>query len=184
MSRKFKNIILTLAILSFLIAIWFIFFHHRTEIVVIPIAAGATRSMAITADGNLWAWGANSRGQIAHDLEESIISPVQIMENVAAVSVGGDVTMAVRNDGQLWGWGRNFRGQLSTRFGTSSMTEEHTPPKRMLRNVSSVSTGSGYVVAVRRNGSLYGWGNNDPQVLFHSGGDFITQPRRISRVKI
>jgi alpha-tubulin suppressor-like RCC1 family protein len=60
---------------------------------------------------------------------------------------------------------------------------ESTPPRLLLRNVRSVDTASGYVIAIRTNGRLYGWGINDPQILRHWGGDVITQPRRLSRIR-
>ena len=61
------------------------------------------RTVAIRADGTLWAWG---RGHGT--------SPVQIGTdtNWMYVSTGRNHTVAIRADGTLWAWGENRDGRL------------------------------------------------------------------------
>ncbi|MCL2368912.1 MAG: hypothetical protein FWC72_07935 [Oscillospiraceae bacterium] len=87
-------------------------------------------------------------------------SPVQIMDDVAAVSVWLSHTMAITTDGGLWAWGNNERGQL----GDGTDREQHSP-MRIMDDVIAVSAGSGNTLAVRADGSLWFWGN-----------DWIAQP--------
>lgn len=57
------------------------------------IATGSRHSLAIRADGGLWAWG-----------EGFAIAPARILDQVSAVAAGDSATIARRTDGTLWQW--------------------------------------------------------------------------------
>lgn len=59
----------------------------------VAIATGSRHSLAIRADGSLWAWG----GGFA-------IEPAQLMARVRAVAAGDTATIAITEDGALWQW--------------------------------------------------------------------------------
>ncbi len=59
----------------------------------VAIATGSRHSLAIRADGSLWAWG----GGFA-------MEPAKIMDQVSAVAAGDTVTIARTADGLLWQW--------------------------------------------------------------------------------
>ena len=59
----------------------------------VAIATGSRHSLAIRADGSLWAWG-----------EGFAIEPAKIMEHVRAVAAGDTATIAIAEDGALWQW--------------------------------------------------------------------------------
>ncbi|HET9820312.1 MAG TPA: hypothetical protein VFQ16_00660 [Burkholderiaceae bacterium] len=59
----------------------------------VAIATGSRHSLAIRADGSLWAWG-----------EGFAIEPAKIMERVRAVAAGDSATIALDADGTLWQW--------------------------------------------------------------------------------
>jgi len=69
-------------------------------------------SMAIKADGSLWAWGSNYYGQLGIGTELGRQDPVKVMDDVKAVSVGSNHTLAIKSDGSLWAWGSNSYGKL------------------------------------------------------------------------
>jgi alpha-tubulin suppressor-like RCC1 family protein len=57
------------------------------------IATGSRHSLAIRADGSLWAWG-----------EGFAIEPAKLFEGVTAVAAGDTATIARSADGVLWQW--------------------------------------------------------------------------------
>ena len=94
----------------------------------IALSAGDFHSMAITADGALWAWGSNFFGQIGDGLtDERRTSPVRVMENVATMQIGSDHNVVATTDGVLWAWGNNGNGEL----GDGTTTDRHLPVRVM-----------------------------------------------------
>jgi alpha-tubulin suppressor-like RCC1 family protein len=59
----------------------------------VAIATGSRHSLAIRADGSLWAWG-----------EGFGIAPRRIHERLRAAAAGDTVTLALGSDGSLWQW--------------------------------------------------------------------------------
>ena len=125
---------------------------------VAAVSASVDHTMAIRADGSLWAWGWNSSGQLGDGTTINQLSPIRIMENVVAVSAGRDHTMAIKTDGSLWAWGANWNGQLGN--GTYSF-EPTTNPVKIMDNVTNVSAGWGYTMVIKADDSLWAWGGND-----------------------
>src|SRR5262249_36192764 len=82
---------------------------------VAKIGLGFTHTCAITTDGRLWCWGANSFGQLGEDTTNDRLAPQPvsaILNTVAEVELGTTSTCARKNDGTLWCWGNNDSGQL------------------------------------------------------------------------
>lgn len=59
----------------------------------VALATGSRHTVAIRADGGLWAWG-----------EGFAIAPAQVMAGVRAVAAGDTATIALDADGALWQW--------------------------------------------------------------------------------
>ena len=126
---------------------------------VATVSLGAWHSAAITKDGSLYMWGYNNYGQLGNGSSgnyEKSVSPIKIMENVAAVSLGRWRSAAITKDGSLYMWGWNRFGELGN--GT---TNELTRPQRVAANVQSVELGNYHTTAVSKDGGLYTWGYNN-----------------------
>jgi alpha-tubulin suppressor-like RCC1 family protein len=130
------------------------------------VSAGVAHGAAIATDGSLWTWGNNNSGQLGigtsgWDTDTNIPVRVGTDTNWALVSVGATHTVAVRTDGSLWAWGSNWRGQLG--IGTSGRGTDTNTPVRVGTdtNWASVSAGWEYTMAIRTDGSLWAWGDNN-----------------------
>ena len=158
--------------------------HHLPERImsdVIAVSAGSSHTMVIRNDGSLWAWGANAFGQLGDGTTTARHSPERVMEDVVAVSAGGSHTAAIKTDGSLWTWGANVWGQLGDGTATGILFGDGTNaprsiPVRVMENVSTVSAGDNYTMAIRNDGTLWAWGSNLYGVLGDGSGRPTSTP--------
>ncbi|WP_224367417.1 RCC1 domain-containing protein [Hyalangium versicolor] len=127
---------------------------------VVAVAAGSVYSLALRADGTVWAWGFNNVGQLGDGTRDSRLTPVPVpgLTEVVAIEAREDTSYAVRADGTVWAWGNNFQGQL----GDGSTSSYRVTPAQVpgLSGVVSLSAGRTFALALRRDGSVWAWGNN------------------------
>ena len=125
----------------------------------VSVEATFGASFAIRSDGSLWAWGENRNGQLGTNKRASwssdvVIRPIQILDDVVAVSAGGNHTTATQTDGVLWTWGDNRRGQLGvSTFGNQG----RSTPVWVLQEATAVSVGNSHTVTIRIDDSLWAW---------------------------
>ncbi len=96
------------------------------------------------------------------------------------VSAGRYHTTSVRADGTVWNWGLGSTGQLgdgSTGLGVQSATPIQVAG---LDNVVSAADGSTFVHAVKADGTVWGWGNNNQGQLGDGTTTERTHPVRVS----
>ncbi len=137
------------------------------------VTAGVNYTMAIHESGTLWGWGGNAGGRIGRPDVQRTAEPVQIgtATNWFRISAGAYHTLALQTDGSLWAWGWNWEGALGLILTNASTAEE---PVRVGndRDWRAISAGIGtykgvvyersYSLAIRRDGSIWGWGKYPP----------------------
>jgi len=126
---------------------------------VTALAAGCHHSMALTSNGQVWAWGDNSRGQLGTPTKLQIMkTPVQVsgLPAVKAIAAGCFHSLALDTAGGLWTWGSNSHGQLGT--GTSS--DSLTPVKLVGFQASAIDGGDDFSLALLPDGTVRAWGDN------------------------
>src|SRR5207237_1349033 len=122
-------------------------------------------SMALKADGTVWAWGDNSYGQLGDGTFTSRSKPVRVtnLPSVTAISMGGRHSLALAPDGTVWAWGENDNGQLGN--GTFTLASPYgipTPaPVVNLTGVAAIAGGGNYSIALREDGAVWTWGRNN-----------------------
>ena len=126
------------------------------------ISAGGNHTVALKNDGTLWAWGANSSGQLGDGRYTNSSISVQIPGQWKAVSAGTEHTVAIDKDDKLWAWGANWGGNLGDgttipRSRPVQVTEDGTTP---FRDVKVVFAGDYYTVAIDKDDKLWAWGYN------------------------
>ena len=126
------------------------------------ISAGAYHSGAIYGTGTLLCWGSNSRGELGDNTTTGrslAVSVVGGFTDWKQVSCGLNHTMGLRANGTLWGWGYNALGQL----GNNTTTNRSSPVSVVggFTDWVQVSAARLHTLAIRANGQLWSWGNND-----------------------
>ena len=88
------------------------------------ISAGDVHSLGIDEQGNLWAWGSNSSGQLGNGTTTNSSIPIKIKEGTKfrKIASGCYCSLAIDEQGNLWAWGSNLHGQLGN--GTTENTSE------------------------------------------------------------
>jgi alpha-tubulin suppressor-like RCC1 family protein len=121
---------------------------------------GSSFMLAIKTDGTLWGCGYNGTGNLGNGTSSDYSSPIQIgsLSNWKQVSAGGTNSVAVKTDGTLWAWGNNFQGQL----GINSNSNFYSSPIQIgsLTNWKMVSAANASCLAIKTDGTLWGWGDN------------------------
>ncbi len=132
-----------------------------TDTIWTSVSAGVAFSMGRKSDGTIWTWGSNSRGQLGDGTSTQRNSPIQFtaLSNVLNIRAGGNHTTVVKTDGTLWAWGDNSNGQL----GLDSVDNlSHPTPVQVgtATTWQTVSPGNSDTIAIRTDGTVWGWGNN------------------------
>jgi alpha-tubulin suppressor-like RCC1 family protein len=83
------------------------------------LAAGRNHSLLLDDSGHVWAWGANSAGQLGTGQSSFSQVPrvVNSLSSIAMVAAGVQHSLALSTDGNLWAWGDNSAGT----FGNGSI---------------------------------------------------------------
>ncbi|MBV8858902.1 MAG: S8 family serine peptidase [Acidobacteria bacterium] len=126
------------------------------------VSAGGTHTLALKADGTVWAWGSNQSGQVGVQEQFNTFRtrPVQLpgLAGFVAVAAGGAHSLALKSDGTVWAWGSNTSGQV----GNGTFTQAVYAPVQVsgLSNVKAIAAGPNYSLAVKTDGTVWGWGSN------------------------
>ena len=149
------------------------------------VSTGSYHSVAIKEDGSLWVWGNNSSGQLGLGNTTNRNVPTQVGSNTdwSSVSTSGGHTLAIKTDGSIWAWGNNDYGQLGNGTTTGYGVANPTPSQiGAATNWASVSAGNGYTLAIKDDGSLWGWGHNNYGLV--AGGFIGTESSNYIPVQI
>lgn len=128
----------------------------------IAAAAGKSFSIALRADGTLWAAGINDKGQLGNTTLPTAGANVLTQVGVTTdrwlkVAAGTNFVVAIKDDGSLWSWGMNDQGQL----GDGTKTNRNAPVRAAGGPFLAISAGDRHTLAVRWDGVVQSCGNNN-----------------------
>ena len=153
------------------------------------IAAARNTAYALRGDGTVWAWGHNFLGELGNGSEDGAsLVPTQVvdLDEVTAIAAGGGGNgYALREDGTVWAWGNDYWAQLGDGRGglseTGNQSELHSriPTQvQALNDVRAIGAGFANGYAIRSDGTVWAWGNNDSFELGNGPGQFGTPPEQ------
>ena len=142
--------------------------------------------IALKDDGTVYAWGVNTKGPLGDGTFDTRPTPIQISTEVySKIDAGNTHTLAIKSDDSLFAWGDNTYGQLMDDSTTDSFNPvqkvlSKEEPKLYLEDsrisnkaytinntvtsitkYTKINVGSSHVLALKENGIIYTWGNNN-----------------------
>ena len=150
------------------------------------VAAGKSHAMAIKKTGELFAWGANSEGQLGDGKTNSLLQPTKIEFTPAGaeaplgwikVACGDAHTIGIDKDGSMHVWGDNRKGQLG--IGDLTITQKLLPTQVGTKKWSLVAAGSNHSVAIQTDSSLWAWGANNNGQVGNGASTDVAAPEQV-----
>ena len=124
------------------------------------ISTGLNYAMMIKNDGTLWGMGDHRYGILGWGSSSMELLPIDGGTTWVSASTGTSHTIALKNDGTMWSWGLNNAGQLGE-GPLGSAFNKYSPVQIGLLNTWSIAkAGSSYTMAIKTDGTLWGWGSN------------------------
>lgn len=131
---------------------------------IIDIACGNHHSLALTDDGEVYAWGQNNCGQVGSGIitnqgSPRLVNSVLAGKKVVCIACGQASSMAVTDAGDVYGWGYNGVGQLGVGNYVNQVNPIKVPGLTRVRIVKVVC-GHTHTLALTDEGAVYVWGGN------------------------
>ncbi len=149
----------------------------------VQVSGGTYHSLAVGADGNTYAWGYNSSGQLGDGTSNNYrYTPVRVKTpdrktypdlpadfTYVQVSAGYEHSLAVGSDGYAYAWGNNEYGRLGNNsndyYADSSVpvrVRDPANPTDTSKGLQAVqvSCGTYHSLAVGSDGYAYAWGDS------------------------
>ena len=150
----------------------------------LPVAPAAVQSgfghvLALTEDGEVYAWGRNSEGQVGNGKTGKVMKPVKLaLQNIVQIVCGGKYSLALDKDGQLWGWGDNEFNVVSPGRDKRILTPTKIDTGDI--DIALIEACGDSAVLLDRQGTLWTWGRNQNQQLgYETGGKTVKEPRAV-----
>ena len=147
---------------------------------IIHVAADKYHSLALTKDGQLYAWGHNKSGRLGlgNDIHAAQPIPRKIDFNhkISMVATAENHTLAVTASGKIFSWGSDRYSQLGHggTTGYCSYPKEIEALKRT--KVIGIAAGESHSLCYTKTGDLYAWGSNKNGQLGFKQSDIGTIP--------
>ncbi len=146
------------------------------------IAAGSSFGLTRRTDGKLLAWGRGTFGELGNGMFQSSAMPVQVvgangsgaLTQIVAIATGQSHALAVTSFGTVFAWGRGGNGRLGNNAASDSAIPVQvlvsTPTGAFnLGDVVAVAGGGSHSLALKRDGTVWAWGDNSMGQLGDNG---------------
>ncbi len=155
------------------------------------VRAGEYHSLGVKTNGTLWAWGDNRHGALGLGHTTNQSTPVQVGTDTDwdlsgfGMGSGAGFSIVTKTDGSLWFFGINdyYQSGLSEEAPYNiPYVEEYLTPVEAgggTRDWKVVSLGPAHTVAIKTDGTLWGWGANGHRIGHGAPADLVKAPYQL-----
>jgi len=144
------------------------------------VVCGYSCFAAIKTNGTLWSWGVNMFGQLGLGNTIYYSSPIQVgsLTTWRQVAISGFTMVGTTSDGKLWTWGKGTQGELGLGSEGGTVMISYSSPIQVgnMNNWKQVSCGYNTTLALKTDGTIWGWGSGSNYIL---GGQTYSSPVQI-----
>ncbi|RIA94469.1 regulator of chromosome condensation 1/beta-lactamase-inhibitor protein II [Glomus cerebriforme] len=143
----------------------YISFEHLT---IVDIAAGVDHALALTKEGDVYAWGSNEAYRLGKKLSErrspKTLRPFNLgLKHIVRLYAGAYHNFAIDNNGKVWVFGFNNMGQCG--LGASKQIiippERHSFFNKIGQRVEEFAAGEHHTLARMQDGQVFSFGRTD-----------------------
>ncbi|XP_057294266.1 uncharacterized protein LOC130622774 [Hydractinia symbiolongicarpus] len=145
------------------------------DVKISQISCGSEHAGAVTADGDVWLWGSNNKGQLGTGDTEARNLPHEAPstfwnEEIQDIKCGGEHTVVLSCTGLLYAFGDGQYGQLgiNLRQDAPYLSTPCNVPLPTSEKVVRFDCGVAHTAAVIESGLLYTWGRGAGGRLGHA----------------
>jgi len=142
---------------------WTTYIEHSAD------SAGASHILSLQSDGQVYASGANSYGQLGDGTTTERLTPVLVQTDVVSVAAGAHHSLFLKADGIVYASGWNVWGQLGSLCDCEPVEPEcsvclwdrpsEPTPVLVRSGIQGIAAGTAHSVFLTRGGEAYtvGW---------------------------
>lgn len=142
---------------------------------IIGIAVGNAHSLALSSDGEVFAWGADTSGQLGKGVRYSSLVPVAVTtsgvlegKRIIAIATSHEHNLALSADGQVFSWGLGTAGELGDGKSSSVIYYYSAVPVAVStsgalagQTIVAITAGYEHSLALSSEGKVFAWGLNE-----------------------
>ncbi len=125
----------------------------------LAVSPGTRHTLALLADGTVWAWGNNDTGQLGDGttVTRTVPGAVHLLTDIQAIHAGNMCSYAIDSSHRLWAWGENGDGRLGDGTAPDRLEPVHVTG---VGDASEVGGGFSHGAALDGSGTVWTWGSN------------------------
>ncbi|GES78269.1 Ran GDP/GTP exchange factor [Rhizophagus clarus] len=159
------------------------------NLTIVDIAAGVDHALALTREGDVYAWGSNEAYRLGRKLSErrslKPLIPFNLaLKHIVRLYAGSYHNFAIDNGGKVWVFGFNNMGQCGLDASKQAIIppERHSFLNKIGQRVEEFAAGEHHTLARMQNGQVFSFGRSDYGQL--GLGDSVLPTSKESKARI